>query len=219
MNETGSVTHWLDQLRSGDADERNRAAEEIWRRHAHQLLALARHNLAQRLRRRVDEDDVLQSTYKSFCLRQQRGEFDLAGRDELWQLLATITLRKIRNLVERHGRQRRDYRREQTEGGGDEVPDAIAALPADAPTPEEVAVLNEELQRRLRGLPEELRQLALWKLAGYSNEEIAGPQMLDCSLRTVERKLERIRGKWLAHDDPSSTEGDAPEPPPTPEPP
>ena len=37
---------------------------------------------------------MLQSMYKSFCIRQRRGEFDLAGRDALWSLLVTITLRK-----------------------------------------------------------------------------------------------------------------------------
>jgi DNA-binding CsgD family transcriptional regulator len=40
----------------------------------------------------------------------------------------------------------------------------------------------------------DLRQIALWKLAGYTNAEIA--TQLDCTLRTVERKLERIRAHW-----------------------
>ncbi len=40
----------------------------------------------------------------------------------------------------------------------------------------------------------ELRSIALWKLEGYTNEEIA--QKLDCVPRTVERKLARIRNLW-----------------------
>ena len=39
-----------------------------------------------------------------------------------------------------------------------------------------------------------LRQIALWKLEGYTNPEIAAK--LDCTVRTVERKLERIRAYW-----------------------
>ncbi len=39
-----------------------------------------------------------------------------------------------------------------------------------------------------------LRQIAFWKLEGYTNEEIA--EKLECTLRTVERKLERIRAYW-----------------------
>jgi DNA-directed RNA polymerase specialized sigma24 family protein len=119
----------------------------------------------------------------------------------LWQLLATITLRKVRNLAKYHARARRDYHREQGEEPDPcdslSPQDFCQRLAAEAPTPEEAAILNESLQRRLQILPPALRQVALWKLQGYSNEEIAGPNMLNCSLRTVERKIERIRGKWL----------------------
>jgi len=47
----------------------------------------------------------------------------------------------------------------------------------------------------LEQLPDEaLRQVALWKLEGYSNAEIAAK--LACIERTVERKLARIRRIW-----------------------
>ena len=39
----------------------------------------------------------------------------------------------------------------------------------------------------------------LWKLEGYTNPEIA--EQLECTLRTVERKLERIRAYWGNSDD------------------
>src|SRR5271169_4253737 len=104
----GSVTKLIQLLRSDDKEEREMAALLIWRRYFRELLELARHNLNKRIRRREDEEDVLQSMYKSFCLRQQRGEFDLAGRDALWKLLVTITLRKARNMAKRQGREMRD---------------------------------------------------------------------------------------------------------------
>jgi hypothetical protein len=47
---------------------------------------------------------------------------------------------------------------------------------------------------------ESLRVVALLKLEGYSNEEIA--RSLDCSLRTEERKLEVIRKLWTAEGTP-----------------
>ena len=40
----------------------------------------------------------------------------------------------------------------------------------------------------------ELRKVAVWKMEGYSNEEIASK--LDCVPRTVERKLRMIRSLW-----------------------
>ncbi len=94
MVRDGSVTRLIQLLCSPDAVGRDLAARLIWRRYFRDLLELARNNLNRRIRRREDEEDVLQSMYKSFCLRQQRGESDLAGRDALWKLLVTITLRK-----------------------------------------------------------------------------------------------------------------------------
>jgi hypothetical protein len=214
MNATGSVTRWLQQLQGGDAGASDQAAQDIWQRYAARLLALARHNLGRRLRQRVDEEDVLQSMYKSFCVRQRRGEFDLAGRDELWRLLATVTLRKVRNLAKFHARARRDYRREEGARPGpldSQAPQEPCDRLADAaPTPEEAAALNEDLRRYLQALPPELRRVALWKLEGHTNEEIAGPGLLNCALRTVERKVERIRGKWLRLASPDGPEGPSP---------
>ena len=43
---------------------------------------------------------------------------------------------------------------------------------------------------------ENLRTVALLKLQGYNNGEIA--QQLDITRRSVERKLQRIRGLWEA---------------------
>jgi ECF sigma factor len=99
MERRGSVTGMLLGLRSDDPAVRDAAARQIWDRYFRDLLALARKNLDKRIRLRTDEEDVAQSMFKSFCLRQQRGEFDLAGRDELWKLLVTITLRKARNAA------------------------------------------------------------------------------------------------------------------------
>jgi DNA-directed RNA polymerase specialized sigma24 family protein len=39
-----------------------------------------------------------------------------------------------------------------------------------------------------------LRQIALWKMEGYTNEEIADRLKVTC--RSVERKLRRIREAW-----------------------
>jgi DNA-directed RNA polymerase specialized sigma24 family protein len=151
---------------------------------------------------RVDEQDVLQSMYASFCLRQQRGDFSLGGREDLWQLLVTMTLNKTRNAAARHRAGRRDYRREQGAAAGAEgsmTPDeALAAMEGAGPTPDEAAELTEQLHARLRGLPEALRRIALWKLEGYTHEEIAAPERLNCTVRTVERKLHLIREHWQA---------------------
>ena len=114
---------------------------------------LARNNLDKRIRLREDEEDVLQSMFKSFCLRQQRGEFDLAGRDELWKLLVTITLRKARNAAKRQaeGQARRLPRADPADARRDESADwVLEQMDAAGPSPAEAAVLNEALERRLK---------------------------------------------------------------------
>jgi RNA polymerase sigma factor (sigma-70 family) len=206
MASDGSVTRMIQMLRSDDAAERDLAARLIWRRYFQDLMELARNNLNRRIRRREDEEDVLVSMYKSFCLRQQRGEFDLAGRDALWNLLVTITLRKARNAAKKQMRDRRDIAREQTIADGDASESAHWALEqmdAAGPSPAEAALLNEALERRLEVLAvPELRRIALWRLEGYTNREIA--DRLECTERSVERRMERIRSKWMSYDDRSA---------------
>src|SRR5271157_2652997 len=128
MDPHGSVTHVFPDLRSDDPVVRDAAARLIWERYFRDLLTLARKNLDKRIRLRTDEEDVAQSMFKSFCLRQQRGEFDLAGRDELWRLLVTITLRKARNAAKAQRRDKRDVAREQTLSGGYETGSALWVL-------------------------------------------------------------------------------------------
>ena len=41
-----------------------------------------------------------------------------------------------------------------------------------------------------------VRRVALLRMEGYSNDQIA--ERLGCGLRSVERKLARIRKRWLA---------------------
>jgi DNA-directed RNA polymerase specialized sigma24 family protein len=201
--QNGSVTQLIQLLRSDDASERDQAARLIWGRYFPELLVLARNNLNRRIRRREDEEDVLQSMYKSFCLRQQRGLFDLVGRDSLWNLLVKITLRKTRNTAKKHLRGKRNVGREDSIAHDDDAETAQWALEqmhAAAPSPAEAALLNEALEQRLEALDSpELQQIALWRLEGYSNQEIAA--RLDRTERSVERKMERIRRKWTAYDD------------------
>jgi len=50
--------------------------------------------------------------------------------------------------------------------------------------------------RRLESLGDAtLRRIALLKMEGFSNDEIAA--QLDCGLRSVVRKLDVIRKRWL----------------------
>jgi RNA polymerase sigma factor (sigma-70 family) len=131
-----------------------------------------------------DEDLALRSFHSVYQrLRDPARPLDLAGRDDLWRLLATRTISRAIDLIRRH-------RPGEVPGDQD-----VAQLLTRGPTPEEAAEVADECQRLLDLLEEpELRQIALWKVEGYTNEEIAA--RLDCVSRTVERKIRRIRLLW-----------------------
>ena len=59
------------------------------------------------------------------------------------------------------------------------------------PSPEEKVIIVEELNRLLQGLSEELRQIVLWKLDGFTNAEIACT--IGRTVRCVELKMQLIR--------------------------
>jgi DNA-directed RNA polymerase specialized sigma24 family protein len=185
----GSVTRFFDQLRAGDPN----AAEALWLRFFPRLVALARQVLAGRPQRVADADDAAQSAFASFCLRVKAGEFHIQDRTELWNLLGVITARKAKKQVRRESTEKRGGQRVIGEGvlaraDGSPIPlDEVAP----ALSPDEFDLHCQEL---LDQLGPALREFALLRLLGYHNREIA--TRLDCTERTVERKLNLIRLKW-----------------------
>jgi DNA-directed RNA polymerase specialized sigma24 family protein len=194
----GSVTIWIDALRAGDPQ----AADRLWRRYFEALVRLARPRLQARARRVADEEDIALGAFDSFCAGIARGRFpNLADRDDLWRLLVTIAARKAADQNRSEARQKRGgggrvlHESDLASGPDDQVVGLDQVVAAE-PTPEFAAMLADECARRLDGLPDDsLRRVALLKMEGHGNDEIAVE--LGCSLRTVARKLEVIRKSWL----------------------
>jgi len=198
MTAHGSITGWIDQARQGD----RQAAGQIWQRYFHRLVGLARTALKAAPRRMADEEDVALSAFDSFFRGAEQGRFpDLDDRDGLWRLLVVLARRKAAHLKRDECRQKR--------GGGAVLDQAALARAAgdeaeqgelewavaEEPTPAFAAQVAEECERLLLRLPDEdLRTLAVSKMEGYTNEEIAA--RLGCCLSTVERRLRVIRRLW-----------------------
>ncbi len=193
----GSVTRMIVGVKAG-ADE---AVEKLWERYSRRIIGLARVRLRGTSRMAANEEDVANSAFGSFCVRAARGEFPrLDKRDDLWRLVARITARKAVHLVEHEHRLKRGSGLviAHTDLDGSNNGDGSAQLlqiEGLDPTPEFAATMAEECQRLLDSLGDDtLRQVALWKADGYTDEEIAGH--LNCSRRTVARKLDLIREMW-----------------------
>jgi DNA-directed RNA polymerase specialized sigma24 family protein len=184
MSSIGSVTYWIGQLQAGE----QAAFQELWERYFQRLVGLARKRLRGASCAAANEEDVALSAFDSFFRRAQEGRFpQLLDRHDLWQLLVLLARRKASKQAKHERRQKR---------GGDKVhgpllPDIIGR----EPEPAVAAQLVEEYQRLLDGLGDDgLKSIAVWKLEGYTNEEIAAK--LGRSLATVERKLRLIRDVW-----------------------
>jgi RNA polymerase sigma factor (sigma-70 family) len=191
MHSDGSVSRLLDGLVVGD----EQAIQKLWERYFGRLVALARKKLADTPRRVADEEDVALSAFASLCRNAECGRFpELLDRDSLWRLLVVITARKAAHLCRDEQRQRR--------GGAVEIltePLVLEEVLSRDPTPELAALATEEHGRLLDSLGDDrLRQVALWRMEGYSVVEIAERQ--GCKSRTVKRKLELIRKIWSQED-------------------
>lgn len=190
MSEKDHFADVMARLHAGD----QQAALEVFQRFAGRLIGLARSHLVSGLQAKVDAEDVLQSAWKSFFLRQTDGQFTLAGWDDLWALLVVITLRKCNRKVEHFSAARRDVLREvRTLSEEDER--SWSEL-AGGPAPSDGLLLAEVVEGVMRTLlGEHERQILLLSLQGYSTEEVG--QQVRRTERTVRRVLARIRDQLI----------------------
>ena len=196
MSEMGSVTRLLARIRNGDRREIDPAATEIWNRYFPELLRVANQHLSPKIRVRADGEDIALDALDAFFRRYEKGQFDLANRDEFWLLLFTITRNKARKAANKEQADRRDVNREQAPAAAeDQLPSWLTDRPDEStPTPADAAEAADQCQLLLGMLEPKLRQVAVLKFEGYTHKEIA--EKLGCSVRTVERRVEDIRTVW-----------------------
>lgn len=175
-------------LRAGDPG----AAAELFRQHVPQLVIVAQRHLSQRLRRRMDAEDVVQSAFRSFCLRMRNGQFQFDEKDDIWRLLVTITLNKLRQKAEYHSAGKRSIEREQslTPLAADQTWKNMDAVARD-PAPDEQLLLLEDIDHLTEGLDEHQKRMVELRLLGYQLDEIA--QATERSERTVRRVMDKVK--------------------------
>src|SRR5258708_13155234 len=84
----------------------------MFHRFAEKLIALGASRLSEKLGRRVDPEDVVQSAYRSFFVGARDGRYALERSGDLWRLLVAITMHKLHHQVERYTAVKRAVARE-----------------------------------------------------------------------------------------------------------
>jgi RNA polymerase sigma-70 factor, ECF subfamily len=188
MTADRSFDELMARVRAGD----DAAESAVFRRYARRLVGLAARQFDSRTRERIDVEDAVLSACKSFFLRCRQDAFDVADWEELWAILAMITLRKCHTRREHARAARRDVDRERS---GAEVGDLEDLLADRSPSPEEAAMLSELVEQLFTATEPVDRPIVELILAGYTAEEVA--RRCDCSVRTVGRVRQRAKQRLL----------------------
>jgi RNA polymerase sigma-70 factor (ECF subfamily) len=189
MSANDSFAKLMGRLRSGE----DAAAQEVFVRFAARLAGLARRHLDARLAVKVDPEDVVQSAYKSFFLRQRDGELEIGNWDGLWGVLTLITLRKCADRAAFYRAAKRDVARETAAAGASDSAPGMVDLALDRePQPDEAAVLAETVEALFRSIDDaDERAILELSLQGHTATEIS--ERLGRAERSVRRLRERIR--------------------------
>lgn len=166
---------------------------QFWDQYGPLLQRIAEKHMADRLRRRVDPEDVVQSACRTFFRRAQGGLLTLTDSESLWRLLCAITLTKIRQQARFHQRKKRGMDQEVHAAPGSEDSASDFDLAFRGPGPEEEAAFADHFENLMASLDEEERKIVELKLQNCTHDEIA--EQLGTSERTVRRLVKKVQAK------------------------
>ena len=194
-SDPGSVTCWLIKMRSGDHE----AAARIWNMYYQRLVQFAERRLGHNSDYATDSEDLVHSAFRRFCLAAMAGRYEeVAGRRELWDLLITCTLNRIR----KHLRTQRTQKR--TPPGNRSAGQFQAEILEDLRRPDAGAIMADLLQCWLQRLDEEdptgeLRQIAVLRMEQRSADSIS--KSLRRSKTLILAKIRLIELIWERCED------------------
>ncbi len=184
---TQSSTELIDRWRQGD----QQAADALYQRYIDRLSEIVNARLSQRFRSRLDADDVVQSVCRTFFRRVAEGQFQFDQDDEVWKLLVTISLNKLRNQIRHHSAARRDASQEVQRQDSSRPDEYLLEKLSVAPQPVEAFIFAETIEQISEQLDEKHALLLQMRMAGHSQQEIA--EQLQTSDRSIRRMIESIR--------------------------
>jgi len=156
------------------------------------LLDFTSEQLASDLRPKLDPEDVVQSTLRSFYRRHKRGEFELTSWGSLWYLLAQIARRKCFRAERYYSADKRDHRREvRCDSVVEESSPQDWQTERRQPKIEDVVALRDTVAWLMESLEPIQQRIVSLHLEGYDSREIV--VAVSRSQRTVRRTLQIVR--------------------------
>jgi len=190
----GSISLLIQSLQKGDS----RSATELFARYFPRLLKLAQKVLAARTLP-MEADDAVQDAFLQFFGGIQVGNYDQPlRRDDLWRILSMITVQKARKQLGREATAKRGGGRVRLEsqiGGTGSGAFRLDSQLGSLSTAECDLIVAEMFEQ----LDDELREVAILRMAGYTNPEIK--VLLNSSLRSIERQVQIVRATWKEYLD------------------
>jgi DNA-directed RNA polymerase specialized sigma24 family protein len=185
----GSISLLFLQLRTGDRD----SARLLWQRYFPRLMGLAQSVLTGR-KLPLGAEDAVQEAFAKFFQRVESGKYEESlRRDDLWRILGMLTVQKARKQSKREGALKR--------GSGRVRNESELAIGASGGFRLDMLFLHVNtadcdiiFQEMLDQLADDLQEIAILRLMGYTNGQIK--EFLNCSLRSVERRVQLIRSIW-----------------------
>jgi len=185
MPDSSQARILLNRWRSGDED----AARELFQIYEERLLGLARQRISQRFGSRLDPEDVVQSVFRTFFTRSKEGKFQVEKADDVWKLLARITVHKTFRQIAFHRAAKRNVNMEKAQG--DDPQDYVLSLLDRGPTPEMANQFLDQVEHLVNRLSPNHREILELRMQGYKDVEIA--KKLNVSDRTIRRAMEQVR--------------------------
>ena len=191
MEAEKEITIWLERMDAQPEESRHAIWEAFYKR----VIPYVRKRLDTLPKRVADEEDIASAAMNSlFKILDAKKYPNLSDGSALWGMLLKIAARKVSRFKSQQSAQRR--------GGGQVRGESVFVQPGvnigdvpSEPSPAFCEALIDELLERVRQIGDERGELiVVRKLEGFSNREIS--EELQCTERTVERKLEKIRNSW-----------------------
>lgn len=174
----------IQRFRGGEQD----AATQLYLRYGARLQSWASSKTSTAYTSRFDEEDVVQSVFRTLFRRVSEGLYDVPPGEELWQLLLVIALNKIRKLANFHRAQKRDIGKTQ----GSDVLD-VARYRNQSTDETSLQILQFVMEDLFQNMNETQQEIVELRIEGHKTDDIA--DQTGRSSRTVERVLQGFRQK------------------------